>query len=108
MTEKRAKKQIVGGKDVEAGKLEMHSLVSNKSQNVNRETEEIDESNFFSLKSSILALWVPCVIGKTKYSFLLISLTSFAVRTLAFLLSLLLAYWNILPSEHFFYIVCQS
>ena len=65
----------------------MQDFVSKKSLIADGETEGINETqdneklhsgrNFFSLKSSILALWVPCVIGKTKYSFLLISLTSF-------------------------------
>ena len=49
MTEKRARKPIVGGKDFEAGKLEMHSLVPNKNQNVNDKIEEKlhTERNFF-------------------------------------------------------------
>ena len=64
---------------------------------VNEEgTKEVEDTgNFFSLKAAVLGLWVPSVVGKTDYSFLLVSLTSFAARTMAFLFAWLLASLNI-------------
>ena len=95
--------------DIEAQQMEQ--LVPTKDVKITEKDDEAHiengikkmkaERNFFSLKASILSLWVPCVVGKTDYSFLLISLTSFTVRTLAFILSLFLAFWNILPSGTF-------
>ena len=57
--------------------------------------------NFFSLRAAVLGLWVPCVVGKTEYSFLLVSVTSYVTKTMAFLLAWLLAYKDIVPQGTF-------
>ena len=72
---------------------------------VNEEgTKEVEDTgNFFSLKAAVLGLWVPSVVGKTDYSFLLVSVTSCAARTMAFLFAWLLASLNIVPAGAFLF-----
>ena len=57
--------------------------------------------NFFSLRAAVLGLWVPCVVGKTEYSFLLVSVTSYVTKTLAIILACLLAYQDTVPQGTF-------
>eukprot|EP00091_Calanus_sinicus_P010869 TRINITY_DN24920_c0_g1_i1.p1 TRINITY_DN24920_c0_g1~~TRINITY_DN24920_c0_g1_i1.p1 ORF type:complete len:157 (-),score=43.65 TRINITY_DN24920_c0_g1_i1:38-508(-) len=68
-----------------------------------KDNQEQVKRNFFSVKAAAFSLFVPCVVGKKSYTFLLTSLTSFSVRTLAFLLSLLLAYCNTTPAGTFLF-----
>ena len=49
----------------------------------------------------MLGLWVHCVLGKTKYSFWLVSVTTFVTRTAAFLLACLLAHLIMFPAGTF-------
>ena len=97
-----------GRKEDEPGLLELGHIGNQETDGENpeqddsaRDDDKEEKGNFFSLKASILALWVPCVVGKTKYSFPVISLASFTARTLAFLLAFLLAQLRIVPSGTF-------
>jgi len=81
----------------------------------NIESEEIDEEatkdtavngktkegNFFSIKAAVIGLWIPCVVGKTDYTFKLISLTSFAARTFVLIIAFICAICNFVPSGSF-------
>ena len=105
---KRPKNQRILQDDVEAGNHEMSSfeppeMVEKDERSIENENQKKAERNFFSLKASVLALFIPSVVGKKTYSFLLISLTSYTMRTLAFLLSLLLAYFNTIPAGTFLF-----
>ena len=94
--------------DVEEANHEMSSfvppeMVAKDERSIENENQKKAERNFFSLNAAVLALFIPCVVGKKTYSFLLISLISYSLRTLAFLLSLLLAYFNTVPAGTFLF-----
>jgi hypothetical protein len=59
------------------------------------------EHHFFSLQASIVALWIPCIVGKRSYTFTVTSITSTTLRTLAFILSFVLAIFNLVPDNPF-------
>ena len=70
----------------------------NKMQN---EGEGNGQIRYFSLKAASLAVFVPCVVGKTKYTFLVVSICSFFTRTIALILALYLSHLKILPAGSF-------
>ena len=61
------------------------------------------QRNFFSLKASVLGLWVPSVVGKTTYTFKLVSMASCFARTLAFIIAWVLAGVKIAPTGAFLF-----
>jgi len=63
------------------------------------------EQYYFSLQASILALWVPAIVGKRKYTFLVMAISSFVSRSVLFLLSFLLAELK-LGAENAFLFYC--
>jgi hypothetical protein len=65
--------------------------------------DETDMKNLFALKAAILGLWVPCVIGKTDYTFMLVSIISFITRTLVCILAFFLANFHIVPDGTFLF-----
>ena len=82
--------------------VEMLPMFSEKKHGNDSQEHGIqDNGNFFSVKAAVLGLWIPCVVGKTEYSFWLVSVTSFITRTSAVLLACLLANLNIVPTGTF-------
>ena len=61
------------------------------------------ERKYFGIKAASLAVFVPCVVGKTKYTFLVISLSSFFTRTIALILALYLSHLKVLPGGSFLF-----
>ena len=55
---------------------------------------ENEEERFFALKSSLTAIWVPCIVGKKSHMFITTALVSRFVRTLALGATLLLYKFN--------------
>ena len=51
---------------------------------------ENEDERFFAMKSSLTAIWVPCVVGDKPHTFLVTALVSRLVRTLALVGTLLL------------------
>ena len=49
-----------------------------------------EDKRFFALKSSLMAIWVPCVVGDKPHTFLVTALVSRLVRSLALVATLLL------------------
>ena len=103
------------GRDIELGELVSHQNDNHQLMNggvqlredpedEKRKTIDLESQgtgNFFSLRAAVLGLWVPCVVGKTEYSFLLVSVTSYFTKTMTFLLAWLLAYKDIVPQGTF-------
>ena len=55
---------------------------------------ENEDERFFAIKSSLTAIWVPCVVGDKPHTFLVTALVSRLVRTLALVGTLLLYKFN--------------
>ena len=62
--------------------------------NLLSDTVQNEEERFFAMKSSLTALWVPCVVGEKTHTFLITALVSRLVRTLALVATLLLYKFN--------------
>ena len=60
-----------------------------------------DEDFIFLIKSSLTSLWLPCVIGKAPYTFILSAVVSHIYKNAIFVLAVLLNYHNVLDTNIF-------
>ena len=66
------------------------------------------KKSYYSAQASTLALWVPCVVGKTNKGeggfsqiFLVVSISSFICRSLIFIIAVLLGVFKLVPDGAF-------
>ena len=87
--------------DIELAAIDEGTAEELVAPKVTNNDERSKEGNFFSIKAAVIGLWIPCVIGKTDYTFKMTSVTSFTARTLALIVSFILAIFNVVPSGSF-------
>ena len=73
-----------------------YTLVRTFTRNWNKETKK--EEEFFLLKTSIYALWLPSIIGDHPYSFLVSTITTLVTKILTVIVALIYAYSGLLQN----------
>ena len=60
-----------------------------------------EEENFFLIKSAVTSMWLPCVVGDKRYTFITSAMVSLVYKNVMILLAGFMCFFNVITTNIF-------